>query len=530
MGKKIFVMIMIMAVGGAVSACYREMDRGFYQVPPTDEVADGVQPGSLEPGDREDGLVDDDIQPDPSPEDEMPEDEIPGDGQNGEIPEDDLKIEDNCPNVPNPDQKDSDGDGLGDACDNCPAVANADQLDTDGDGLGDACDLYVPLYREPLFWLETALGGAHTCASSRTVKDEQTLERLYCWGINEDSTANARGFPDTEFWWPKKKWDQVKVQELAAGDHHTCGIIGIHNQLHCWGSNSHGQLAGGVVERSTGIIVGNGYIKVAAGGTRTCGIKSDGKLYCWGDNFERWINNNRGPGGLVSNPTQIGRELWKDISLAKNHACGIKQDDKLYCWGKGANGRLGIGNENDLMTPTEVTGGGTWNMVFTGNEHTCGIKSDGKLYCWGANTNGQLGRADGAPAFIPFLVDGSSRWRTVVTGGDHTCGIKGDDAKLYCWGKNADGQLGVGDQAVRNTPTKVGDDTWQAIKAGSAHTCGTKITDGKLYCWGSHLDGRLGLGNLILNAFNPPLLDGILSPTAVCEANSVGSDLENVCN
>jgi len=51
---------------------------------------------------------------------------------------------DNCPNDPNPDQADLDGDNVGDVCDSCPEFPNPDQADNDADGIGDACQCHDP--------------------------------------------------------------------------------------------------------------------------------------------------------------------------------------------------------------------------------------------------------------------------------------------------------------------------------------------------------------------------------------------------
>ncbi len=86
---------------------------------------------------------------------------IPRDGDGDTVP----NVSDNCPTIANPDQRDVDGNRIGDVCDdydkdghindkdNCASIANNDQADTDGDGEGDACDTYENRFTERLPWV-----------------------------------------------------------------------------------------------------------------------------------------------------------------------------------------------------------------------------------------------------------------------------------------------------------------------------------------------------------------------------------------
>jgi len=132
-----------------------------------------------------------------------------------------------------------------------------------------------------------------------------------------------------------------------------------------------------------------------------------------------------------------------------------------------------------------------YKTILGFGSHTAIIRG-GRLYTFGSNTYGQLGLGDTTNRLIPTLVDSDTTWTSVSCGPDHTVAIKG--GKLYTFGRNNIGQLGLGDTANRHLPTQVGSDTtWSSVSCGESHT--VAIKGGQLYTFGNNDSGQLGLGN-----------------------------------
>jgi hypothetical protein len=86
-------------------------------------------------------------------------------------------------------------------------------------------------------------------------------------------------------------------------------------------------------------------------------------------------------------------------------------------------------------------------------------------------------------------VPGLSNVVAIAAGYQHTCAIDSSQ-NLWCWGFNADGELGVGDENPHTGPQRVLDPTTlspvlvDAVAPGGLRTC-AHSTAGQTLCWGS---------------------------------------------
>jgi alpha-tubulin suppressor-like RCC1 family protein len=301
---------------------------------------------------------------------------------------------------------------------------------------------------------------------------------------------------------PEPEGGTADWRTVSTGGFHTCGIR-TTGRLYCWGYDGYGELGDGGTNtnRSTPVQVAGGHTdwtSVSAGGRHTCARRSSGRLYCWGDDDGGQLGDG---GGFAQRavPTLVagGGTTWTAVSAGTSHTCGRRTNGRLYCWGSDGYGQ--VGNDAALSNqglPALVAGGATtWTMVSAGNTHTCGRRNTGRLYCWGEDDAGQIG--DGGTAMnrpTPVQVAGNvTTWTTVSVGDDHSCGRR-STGRLYCWGNDNWGELGDGGTATdRFAPVQVAGNatTWTTVNAGDDHVCARR-TNSRLYCWGADNYGQLG--------------------------------------
>jgi hypothetical protein len=193
---------------------------------------------------------------------------------------------------------------------------------------------------------------------------------------------------------------------------------------------------------------------IASGNQGTCAIDLNGDVYCWGANTFGEVNP-RDRSAFFTTPQRVPLPTKAvSISGGYSHTCAITDQSppQAWCWGLNQSGQLGSAVAFGTA-PVKVPIPDGVAAVTTGAQHSCGLTPAGVAYCWGYGAFGQLGNgvitfcsvSDGGTASDcpgPTPVAGNLRFVAIAAGNSHTCGLVAT-GQMYCWGLNADGQLGA---------------------------------------------------------------------------------------
>jgi hypothetical protein len=275
------------------------------------------------------------------------------------------------------------------------------------------------------------------------------------------------------------------------GDGNLCLLDQAHG-LSCWGANEYGQLADGTTEfRAEPVLVeelGDDVAEAAMGELHACARQGDGTLWCWGFNGSGQL----GIGSHVEahSPVSVMGDVGT-FSIGQSHSCAVKTDGSAWCWGSNTFGQLGAGRSVQHQTvPLVVTRmlAGVARVISSSvSAHTCAVKSDGTAWCWGRNANGQLGDGTRNDRYAPVQVTQDELGRPfgdvtdMCTARSSTCARK-SDGTLWCWG--------AGQPAL---PRRLADDVAPGgLGCGEQHTCYVD-TDAHVWCFGANGHGQLGV-------------------------------------
>lgn len=387
-----------------------------------------------------------------------------------------------------------------------------------------------PTVQLPLVRVVSVDGGlAHTCATTST-------GRAFCWGLNDrgqlGSVEVGVGTVPSTRPVPVSRVDYFRgltaggTAALAAPqtglfESHTCGLTRDFRVV-CWGANRFGQLGVGdnddrfVPEEE--VLGGLRFRSVSAGGAHTCAVTLLGDMFCWGHNGFGQLGDGHAP--IASNaPVRVATNIrFHEVSAGEFHTCG-RAGTRVYCWGAGHLGQLGDARVLDSPVPAGPVVEEARD-VSAAVDHSCAVRRDGGVDCWGRNDRAQLGVGSdtgpldcGGTACNPeptLRVETDQSFHAVSGGWFHTCGLT-RNGRVFCWGDNEWGQLGIEGVGRLLTPlvpativdrvpppgllarALVVESRVRVLSAGTGHTCAV-ATGGSLFCWGYNAFGQLGDG------------------------------------
>ena len=295
-----------------------------------------------------------------------------------------------------------------------------------------------------------AIGQWFSCALLKNGK-------VRCWGIDSNGELGGSTLGNSiDF------ATSLKVIDIISGTMHSCALFegGV---VKCWGAGASGRLGYGDVGNvanpaDKGFLDLPYFVEALFGGeNNTCALVQGGRVVCWGNSREGVLGvsqeENIGDDETLVNlvPLTLSEKVEK-LSLGNNFACALLNTGLVSCWGNNRFGQVGAGSlpggSSHVMGFTTVDLGEKVIDIASGEFFACAVLEAGSVRCWGQNRYGQLGLGhtqhigdNELPSSEPTLALLESPIM-IGAGRHYACSLM-ETGKIYCWGDNRQGELGL---------------------------------------------------------------------------------------
>ncbi|MFA7561662.1 MAG: InlB B-repeat-containing protein [Candidatus Izemoplasmatales bacterium] len=301
--------------------------------------------------------------------------------------------------------------------------------------------------------------------------------RVFSWGWNfsgrlADGTITSRSTPleVTEYF---NLNDGEKIESLNLGVSHGA-VITSANRILTWGYNGFGQLGNGNINNSSlpiditenlSLSQGEDIKQVALSFVNTMVLTSTGRVFAWGNNAYGQLGNESPYVGTF--PAEITEYFSLDstdkiefLSMGMHHALALTDDNKIFSWGRNDYGQLGNNSTTNKNIPLNITE--IFNLdddrireIHSGYHHNLVMTENGKIYVWGQNLEGQLGIGSNVNQLTPIVFSVTEgEINSVLIGYEQSAFIL-TNHHLFTWGKNNFGQLGNNSVVGESSPDQI---------------------------------------------------------------------------
>uniref|UniRef100_A0A8C7BXB5 HECT and RLD domain containing E3 ubiquitin protein ligase family member 6 n=1 Tax=Neovison vison TaxID=452646 RepID=A0A8C7BXB5_NEOVI len=293
----------------------------------------------------------------------------------------------------------------------------------------------------------------------------------------------------------------AELRQAASGERHSLLLLS-NGEVHSYGDNSHGQLGQRAVQRQEQpkrlrALETLRVDLVSCGKEHSLAVCYKGRVFAWGAGSEGQLGI-----GEFKEINLIPRKIKTltdikiiQVSCGHHHSLALSEDGRLFAWGSNSHGQLGLGKEcPSQASPQRVRSldGIPLTQVAAGGAHSFALSLSGDSFGWGSNREGQLAllRKKNVPVVQsskPRSVGALKNLGVVYIscGYEHTA-VLTQTGKVFTFGGNSYGQLGYSPTAEKEGPQLLEgiDGLVSQIDCGSYHTLAYVYTTGKVVSFG----------------------------------------------